>query len=174
MVSRKDTCSRCDFEFRPLPDSRLARKREERQHKTSSSSSHNTSVKDERKDERDNSRERERERERELDREREREHERDRDHDRDRLDDKALLVSYQMFYCLIIVSPRTKYVRGILWFSRRYAAASAASAYHRLRDNLKNPNRIASIFDMYIDIGERIAGKQDGPGSIIYGPPGAP
>ena len=24
--------------------------------------------------------------------------------------------------------PRTKYVRGILWFSRRYAAASAASA----------------------------------------------
>ena len=34
----------------------------------------------------------------------------------------------------IIVIPRTKYVRGILWFSRRYAAASA---YHRLRDNLK-------------------------------------
>ena len=30
--------------------------------------------------------------------------------------------------------PRTKYVRGILWFSRRYAA----SAFHRLRDNLKN------------------------------------
>ena len=40
--------------------------------------------------------------------------------------------------------PRTKYVRGILWFSRRYAA----SAYHRLRDNLKKPYRIASIFDM--------------------------
>ena len=67
--------------------------------------------------------------------------------------------------------PRTKYVRGILWFSRRYAAASA---FHRLRDNLKKPCRIASIFDMYIDIGERIAGKQDGPGSIIYGPPRAP
>ena len=46
---------------------------------------------------------------------------------------------------------RTKYVRGILWFSRRYAAAaapSAASAFHRLRDNLKNPYRIASIFYM--------------------------
>ena len=27
---------------------------------------------------------------------------------------------------------------------------------------------------MYIDIGERIAGKQDGPGPIIYGPPRAP
>ena len=27
---------------------------------------------------------------------------------------------------------------------------------------------------MYIDIGERIAGKQDGPGPIMYGPPRAP
>ena len=44
--------------------------------------------------------------------------------------------------------PRTKYVRGILWFSRRYAAASAASAFHHLRDNLKKPYRIASIFYM--------------------------
>ena len=83
-------------------------------------------------------------------------------------------------YCI----PRTKYVRGILWFSRRYAAASAASAasasaasasaFHRLRDNFKKPYRIASIFDMQIDIGERIAGKQDWPGLIIYGPPRAP
>ena len=40
--------------------------------------------------------------------------------------------------------PRTKYVRGILWFSRRYAA----SAFHRLRDNFKKPYRIASIFYM--------------------------
>ena len=32
--------------------------------------------------------------------------------------------------CIIFVNciPRTKYVRGILWFSRRYAAASAVSA----------------------------------------------
>ena len=44
-------------------------------------------------------------------------------------------------YCI----PRTKYVRGILWFSRRYAAAAA---FHRLRDNLQNPYRIASIFYM--------------------------
>ena len=65
--------------------------------------------------------------------------------------------------------PRTKYVWGILWFSRHYAA----SAFRRLRDNLKNPYRI-SIFDMWIDIGVRIAGKQDWPGSIIYGPPRAP
>ena len=69
--------------------------------------------------------------------------------------------------------PRTKYVRGILWFSRRYAAASA-SAFHRLHDNFKKPYQIASIFDMQIDIGERIAGKQDWPGLIIYGPPRAP
>ena len=38
---------------------------------------------------------------------------------------------------------------------------------HRSHDNLKNPYRIS----MYIDIGERIAGRQDGPGPIIYGPP---
>ena len=74
--------------------------------------------------------------------------------------------------------PRTKYVRGILWFSRRYAAAFVSpvrSTYggyyglvvvtpprpprpprprprpqtlHRSHDNLKNPYRIASIFDM--------------------------
>ena len=52
----------------------------------------------------------------------------------------------QLHYCI----PRTKYVRGILWFSRRYAAASSASAsaFHRLRDNFKKPYRIASIFDM--------------------------
>ena len=62
------------------------------------------------------------------------------------------LSASSMCYCI----PRTKYVRGILWFSRRYAAASAsasasaasASAFHRLRDNFKKPYRIASIFDM--------------------------
>ena len=41
--------------------------------------------------------------------------------------------------------PRTKYVRGILWFSRRYAAASADTSSP---NNLKNPYRIASIFYM--------------------------
>ena len=46
--------------------------------------------------------------------------------------------------------------------------------FHRSHDNLTNPYRIASIFYMYIDIGERIAGKQDGPGPIICGPPRAP
>ena len=47
---------------------------------------------------------------------------------------------------LVNCIPRTKYVRGILWFSRRYAAS--ASAFHRLRDNFKKPYRIASIFYM--------------------------
>ena len=45
---------------------------------------------------------------------------------------------------------------------------------HRSHDNLKNPYHIASIFYMQIDIGERIAGKQDGPSRIIYGPPRPP
>ena len=34
----------------------------------------------------------------------------------------------------------------------------------RSRDNSKSFDRIAFIFDMYIDMGEGIAGKQDGPG----------
>ena len=45
---------------------------------------------------------------------------------------------------------------------------------HRSHDNLKNPYRIASIFYMLIDIGERMPGKQDGPSRIIYGPPRPP
>ena len=56
--------------------------------------------------------------------------------------------------------PRTKYVRGILWFSRRYAAASA-SAFHRLRDNLNNPYRIASIFDRWEDSWEARWARSD-------------
>ena len=49
---------------------------------------------------------------------------------------------------------RTKYVRGILWFSRRSAAAPSRvppprpQTLHRSHDNLKNPYRIASIFYM--------------------------
>ena len=57
---------------------------------------------------------------------------------------RFMIVYFINNYCI----PRTKYVRGILWFSRRYAAASAASAFHHLRDNLKKPYRIASMFDM--------------------------
>ena len=45
---------------------------------------------------------------------------------------------------------------------------------HRLRDNLKNLYRIASIFYIKIDIFERIAGKQVGPSLIIYGPASPP
>ena len=33
---------------------------------------------------------------------------------------------------------------------------------------------MASVFDMYIDMGERISGKQDGPILIIEGPPAPP
>ena len=49
---------------------------------------------------------------------------------------------------------------------------------HILDLNLKSSYQIASFFHMYIDMGERIAGKQDRPSLIIehiknprYGPP---
>ena len=63
--------------------------------------------------------------------------------------------TYGGYYGLVVVTPRPQ-------------------TFHRSHDNLKNPYRIASIVYMLIDIGERIAGKQDGPGPIIYGPPRAP
>ena len=56
--------------------------------------------------------------------------------------------TYGGYYGLVVVTPPLN---------------SATSTFHRLRDNLNNPYRIASIFDMYFDIGERIAGKQDVP-----------
>ena len=40
--------------------------------------------------------------------------------------------------------------------------------------NLKISYQIASLFDMYIDMGERIAGKQDRPNLIIEDPLRAP
>ena len=39
--------------------------------------------------------------------------------------------------------------------------------FHILGLNLNISYRIASLFDMYIDMGERIAGKEDRP-SLIY------
>ena len=55
-----------------------------------------------------------------------------------------------------------------------YGLVVITPTLHRCHDNSANPYRIASIFYMSIDTGERIAGKQDGPGPIIYGPPRAP
>ena len=70
--------------------------------------------------------------------------------------------------CLIIVSPVRSTYGG-------YYGLIVVTPLIRSHDNLKNPNRIASIFYMWIDIGERIDGKQDGPGPIIiYGPPRPP
>ena len=40
--------------------------------------------------------------------------------------------------------------------------------------NLKISYQIVSLFDMYIDMGERIAGKQDRPSLIIEDPLRAP
>ena len=46
--------------------------------------------------------------------------------------------------------------------------------FHILGLNLKISYQIASLFDMYIDMGERIAGKQDRPSLIFEHPLGAP
>ena len=46
--------------------------------------------------------------------------------------------------------------------------------FHILGLILKNSYHIVSLFDMYIDMGERIAGKQDRPSLIIEDPSGPP
>ena len=69
--------------------------------------------------------------------------------------------TYGGYYGLVVVTPRPP-------------PPPRPQTFHRSHDNLKNPYRIASIFYMYIDIGERMPGKQDGPGPIIYGPPRPP
>ena len=46
--------------------------------------------------------------------------------------------------------------------------------FHILDLNLKISYQIASLFDMYIDMSERIAGKQDRPSLIIEHPLRAP
>ena len=47
-------------------------------------------------------------------------------------------------------------------------------SFHILGLNLKNSYQIISLFDMYIDMGERIAGKQDMPSPIFEYPSGPP
>ena len=42
--------------------------------------------------------------------------------------------------------------------------------FHILGVNLKISYQIVSLFDMYMDMGERIAGKQDRPSLIIEDP----
>ena len=73
--------------------------------------------------------------------------------------------------CNLIVSPVRMYVRA---YYGLVVTPPRPQTFHRSRDNLKNHYQIASIFYMKIDIGERIAGKQDGPGPIIYGLPRPP
>ena len=56
-------------------------------------------------------------------------------------------------YCI----PRTKYVWGILWYSRHYATSAATS-----HDNLKNSYRIATtvkpVFKVHLYIREKVSG----------------
>ena len=46
--------------------------------------------------------------------------------------------------------------------------------FHILGLNLKISNQIVSLFDMYMGMGERMAGKQDRPSLIIEDPLRAP
>ena len=46
--------------------------------------------------------------------------------------------------------------------------------FHILGLNLKISYQIVSLFDMYIDMGERIAGKKGSPCLIIEDPPQGP
>ena len=46
--------------------------------------------------------------------------------------------------------------------------------FHILGLNLKISYQIVSLLDMYMDMGERIAGKQDRPTPIIEDPSGPP
>ena len=46
--------------------------------------------------------------------------------------------------------------------------------FHILGLNLKISYQIVSLFDMYMDMGERIAGKQDRASLIIEDPPKGP
>ena len=46
--------------------------------------------------------------------------------------------------------------------------------FHILGLNLKISYQIVSLFDMYMDMGERIAGMQDRPSLIIEDPSGTP
>ena len=46
--------------------------------------------------------------------------------------------------------------------------------FHILGLNLNISYQIVSLFDMYMDMGERIAGKQDRPSSVIEDPLKAP
>ena len=58
------------------------------------------------------------------------------------------------------------------WVRRKGPTASIF--FHILGLNIKHSYQIASLFDMYIDMGERIAGKQDRPSLIIEDPFRAP
>ena len=71
--------------------------------------------------------------------------------------------TYGGYYGLVVVTPRA-----------RPPPPPRPQTLHRSHHNLKNPYRIASIFYMQIDIGERMPGKQDWPSRIIYGPPRPP
>ena len=67
--------------------------------------------------------------------------------------------------------PRTKYVRGILWFSRRYAASASASAFHRLRDNLSDCFHILYVDRyMWVDSWEARLARFD----YLWATPGPP
>ena len=98
---------------------------------------------------------------------------------------------YEAVHVLVNCIPRTKYIRGYYGLVVVTPHPPCPQTLYRLRDNLnhleksffffhilglnlKNSYQIASLFHMYIDMGERIAGKQDRPSLIIEDPIRAP
>ena len=61
-----------------------------------------------------------------------------------------------------------------IFLGRRGTPDPTGQLVHILELNLKSSYLIASLLDMYIDMGERLAGKQDRPSLIIEGTPRAP
>ena len=77
-----------------------------------------------------------------------------------------------MYLFSLIVSPIRMYMGGYYGLVV-VTPPPRPQTLHRSHDNLKIPYWIASIFYMWIDIGEGIAGKQDGADPIIFRPPRA-
>ena len=76
----------------------------------------------------------------------------------------------------VIVSPVWMYSGGGGgYYGLVVVTSPRQQTLHRLcNDYLQNPYRIDSIVYMSINIGKRIAGKQNGPSLIIYGTPSPP
>ena len=92
--------------------------------------------------------------------------------------------NYQLFFSLVIHMSALWWGLTALKFSFTWVRRKCPPGppkyeknvyfFHILGLNFKISYYIVSLFDMYIDMGERIAGKQDRPSLIIEDPPQGP